>query len=118
MPSWPSSLPTKAIAGSHRYRPQPNAVVFTPDVGEPIRRRRYTGTSTADSFTIKVNSAQANRLYEFYNIDCAQGTLSFFAPLIDGITRKWWFDTENPPDFSNIRGGTAYEIQLSMGCRR
>jgi hypothetical protein len=118
MPSWPSSLPTKVIAGSHRYRPQPNAVVFTPDVGEPIARRRYTGRSTEESFALKLTSTQANRLYEFWSIDCAQGTLSFFAPLIDGMPRKWWWDRENPPDFSNIRGGTAYEIQLSMGCRR
>jgi hypothetical protein len=118
MPSWPSSLPTKVIAGSHHFRPQPNAVVFSPDVGEPLRRRRYTGNSTADSFMLKLTSTQVDRLYEFWSVDCAQGTLSFLAPLIDGIVRKWWFDPENPPEFTNIRGGVNYEIQLSMGCRR
>lgn len=118
MPSWPSSLPTNVIAGSHRMRPDPNVAVFAPDVGEPIRRRRYTGRSSSDSFTLKLTYVQTERLLEFWNHDCAQGTLSFNAPLIDGVARKWWFDPENPPDFTNIRGGDNYEVSVTMGCKR
>lgn len=118
MPSWPSSLPTKVIAGSHHFQAKPNVVSFEPDVGEPIRRRRYTGKSAVESFELVLTSAQKDRLHEFWSDDCAQGTLSFYATLIDGIARKWWFSPDTPPDYSNVRGGTAYRVTLNMGCRR
>jgi hypothetical protein len=76
-------------------RPQPNVVAFNPDVGEPILRRRYTGRSSMESFDLVLTKAQTDRLFEFWNIDCAQGALTFWARLVDGVQRKWWFDPDN-----------------------
>jgi hypothetical protein len=118
MPAWPSSLPTKALAGTHSMRSAPNTVVFKPDVGEPIRRRRYTGVSTTEGFELILTSIQVETLRTFWNFECSQGALSFTAPLIDGVLRTWWFDPEQPPAFTNIRGGTLYRVALAMGCRR
>lgn len=118
MPSWPSSLSLKAIAGTHQTRPDPNVAAFKPDVGEPIRRRRHTGRSATESFDQVLTKAQFNVLEEFWNHDCAQGTFSFFAPLIDGVVRKWWFDSEQPYNAVNIPGGTAYSVSYNMGCKR
>lgn len=119
MPSWPSSLPTKVKAGSHNQTPGANAVVFTPEVGEPIRRRRYTGSSASESFVLDgLSYAQKERLMEFWRVDCAQGTSSFYATFVDGIQRKWWFDAQQPPQAQNIRGGNYYTVSLQLGCRR
>lgn len=118
MPVWPSSLPVKAIAGTHVMRHKANAVQFDPDVGEPIRRPRYQGSSTTETFDLILTNAQRQTLDDFWRFDCAQGTLTFYAALIDGALRSWWFDSQQPPTASNIRGGTAYRVSLVMGCRR
>jgi hypothetical protein len=55
--------------------PQPNVVAFNPDVGEPILRRRYTGRSSLENFDLILTKAQTDRLFEFWNTDCAQGAL-------------------------------------------
>lgn len=118
MASWPSSLPTNVIAGSHQMHPQPNVVAFNPDVGEPILRRRYTGRSSLENFDLILTKAQTDRLFEFWDTDCAQGALTFWARLVDGVQRKWWFDPDTPPSATNIRGGTAYRVSITVGCRR
>ncbi len=120
MPSavWPPSLPYKALAGSHSFQREPNLIAFKPDAGEPMRRRRYQGMATSDSFDMILTAAQKDTLTSFYADTLSQGALSFNAPLIDGVTRVWWFDPGSPPQYNNVRGGTAYKVSFRMGCRR
>lgn len=99
-------------------RPQPNVVVFNPDVGEPIMRRRYTGKSSLESFDLVLTKTQTDTLLSFWNDDCAQGSLTFTGTLIDGVSRTWWFDPDVPPNATNIRGGAAYRVSIAVGCRR
>ena len=116
--SWPSSLPYKALAGTHSFQREPNIVAFKPDAGEPMRRRRYQGKATTDSFDMILTSAQKDALMTFYDDTLSQGAMSFIAPLIDGVSRTWWFDPASPPAATNVRGGTAYKVSFRMGCRR
>lgn len=118
MPSWPSSLDTRAAAGTHRISNAQNVISFKPDVGEPIRRRRYTGRSSQESFEQTLSAAQLDVLQDFWAVECQQGALSFTAPLIDDVLRKWWFDPERPFEAVNIRGGTYYRVSYNMGCVR
>lgn len=116
--SWPVTLPYKALAGSHTFQREPNTIAFKPDVGEPMRRRRYQGKATTDSFDMILTSAQKDALMTFYDDTLSQGAMSFIAPLIDGVSRTWWFDPAIPPAATNVRGGTAYKVSFRMGCRR
>ena len=118
MQGWPSSLETRALAGTHRTRMAPNVIAFKPDVGEPIRRRRYTGRSSSDTFEQTLSSAQLKTLQDFWTFECQQGALTFVAPLIDGVPREWWFDPEQPFEAINIPGGAYYRVSFNMGCRR
>jgi hypothetical protein len=93
-------------------------VAFQPDAGEPLRRRRYTGRASEESFAQKLSAVQLQALQNFWAIDCQQGVLSFTATLIDRSPRKWWFDPEQPFEASNIAGGTYYLVVYNMGCRR
>lgn len=121
MPSavWPSSLPYKAVSGTHTLQPQPNVSAFKPDVGESIRRRRYQGRAYVENFELPpVTAVQRDQMLLFFNDTLQQGALSFSAPFIDGVARTWWFDEQNPPQFINIKGGSFYRVVLRMGCRR
>lgn len=118
MPTWPSTLPKLVIAGSHQMQAQPNVDAFEPDVGESIRRQRYTGNASNESFELVLTQTQVDTLRSFWATDCKQGALTFTASLVDRVARTWWFDAGSPPQFANIPGGTAYRVSLKMGCRR
>jgi len=96
----------------------PNVIAFRPDVGEPIRRRRYTGYASQETFEQTLSSRQLKILHDFWSDDCEQGALSFTVALIDDTARTWWFDPERPFDAVNIRGGDYYRVSYNMGCRR
>lgn len=117
MPTWPSSLPTKVIAGTHNQQPAGNVADFQPDAGEPIMRNRYTGSSEQHSFELVLTELQKNTLLAFWRDDCAQGALKFHGALVDGVMRTWWFRRDEPLSVANIAGGTAYRVSLSLGCR-
>lgn len=117
MPTWPSSLPTKPLAGTLKPRPRGgNAATFEPEQGEPIRRRRFTGRMLDEEATIICTKAQLERLFEFYWTDCADGSLSFIMPSwSDGSPRTTWF--RDVPDPTNIRGGTVYQVNMAITAR-
>lgn len=115
---WPSELTTSVLAGTHNMTPIPNVVVFKPEVGGAIRRRRYTGRLSQESFELILTYADVKRLQEFWAHECQQGSLCFYGDLVDGVTRKWWFSPESPPQFVNVPGGDAYRVSLSMECER
>lgn len=118
MRAWPPELPTNVLAGTHTMSPIPNVVAFKPEVGGAIRRRRYTGRMSQESFELILPYADVKRLQEFWAHECQQGALCFYAALVDGVTRKWWFSPDNPPQYVNVPGGDAYRVSLSMECAR
>lgn len=114
MPVWPSSLPTKAIAGSHSITYDDNVAAFEPDVGDSIERQRYTASWETHVFQMAMTADQKATLEQFRKLNCVAGTVSFDGALIDGVTRSWRFVRSQPPQPTNIRGGTAYMVQLTL----
>jgi len=78
--------------GSYNYAPVDNVVRTDNDVGPPIMRRRFTGSTRVESGTLALNDAQARSLMDFWDIDTAQGSLSFSMPSWrDGVVRDHTF---------------------------
>lgn len=77
MPSWPSSLPCQPLAGGMQFVPEVNVTEFKPDVGSPIRRRRYTGRRQLYNAEMALNSLQVADLLDFFANDCCDGVHTF-----------------------------------------
>lgn len=77
MPTWPGSLPQLPRSGSFTMMEEQNYTEFAPDVGRPIRRKRYTASRYVYSFVMDLDDIQRDALIQFYRVDCGSGSLSF-----------------------------------------
>lgn len=84
MASWPSNLPAEPLRGTLSISREANRVEFQPDVGSPIRRRRYTSSRLMYQFEMTLTEAQYVVLDDFFHDDCEDGALSF--TMTDWIT--------------------------------
>lgn len=84
MPAWPANLPAEPLRGTLSVARETNKVEFQPDVGSPIRRRRYTSNRLMYTFEMTLTEAQYTALDTFFHDDCEDGTLTF--TMTDWIT--------------------------------
>ncbi len=90
-PVWPVTLPQKPVVGGWSRTPQDNRVVFQPDVGPPIVRRRATVRAHNYEATFPViTDAQLVIFDAFFETDLADGSLHYlwFDP-VSGTDHKW-----------------------------
>jgi len=112
MPAWPESLPRCPIGGSYNFTPSGNVVETPNDVGDVIARRRFTGTTMNETGTMVLTNDEAETLYQFWSVSCAQGALEFIMPSWrDGVLRDYRFS--QPPQFNR----TATRVFCSLSLR-
>lgn len=75
-PRWPASLPPPLLA-EYGESVTPPTVVFEPDVGNPLTRRRGTIHRKEITATFRVTSDQLRDFEEFFFNEIASGTLAF-----------------------------------------
>jgi hypothetical protein len=110
--SWPSTLPTEPLRGSLVVAQEDNIVEFKPDVGSPIRRRRYTGRRVAMQCEMTLTEAQRRELDSFYSDDCADGSVNFtMTDWIDGTTQT--FSWAAAPQFQHVMV-EIFRVSLSI----
>lgn len=111
MPAWPGDLPRQPMDGSYTFGAADNVVRTPNDVGQPITRRRFTGSTRFEGGTLALTEAQARSLMDFWDINCAQGSLEFTMPAWrDGVVRDHMFTA--PPQFS--RSANTYFAAISL----
>ena len=66
--------------------PQPNAVVFTPDAGPPMARRRSTKGRIFETTLLELNGEQLETLWAWFISTLASGTLPF--TWVDFVTQQ------------------------------
>lgn len=111
MPAWPGDLPRQPMDGSYNYSPVDNVVRTPNDVGDEITRRRFTGSTRVESGVLPVSETGARSIVDFWDIDCAQGSLSFTMPSWrDGVVRDHKF--VGPPQIS--RSANQYFATVTL----
>jgi len=114
MPTWPALIPCAPARGSFQFVPENNVAEFAPDVGEPLRRRRYTAAGTLFEGDLALTPDQKEMLINFYKTDCEDGTLSFTMPdWSDSNGFSATFSWRSPPAFSHPAAG-LYRASLSL----
>jgi len=89
-----------------------NVAEFAPDVGSPIRRKRYTARRSIYSGDIAMNADQAMALLRFHEVDCSDGVKSF-------QMRDWvgdysaTFSWLSPPSVTKV-GANIWRASLSL----
>jgi hypothetical protein len=119
MMTWPDNLPFRPIKGTLSFRPDPNVTSFQPDVGDSYDHRRYPGRRLVYRGTLWLNPAQAEQLLDFFEDDCASGTLPFEMydwRLLSAGTLQLkpfrWIGRE-PPEIKHV-SGLIYHAPLSL----
>lgn len=103
MPTWPASLPQTPLAGTFVYTPDPNVVEFGNDVGNKIRRRRYTNARVVYQGAMHLVGTQIQALKDFYDIECASGVDSF-------TMGDWWYVTQGTPQNADFQFASPPEF--------
>lgn len=103
MATWPSSLPASPIAGTLSIVPESNLAEYRPDVGEPIRRRRFVGSRVLYSAQVTLEDDQIETLRSFFHDDLFDGVLPF--DMYD-----WWNITAGSPTVASFSFVEPYEL--------
>lgn len=75
--AWPATLPAQSDDHSYQETPQPAAIRFEPEVGDPIGRRRSTVQLSTVTFAFVLTAAQVDDFEAFVNDTLASGVLPF-----------------------------------------
>lgn len=75
--AWPASLPLRVDRHPYQEAPQPATVLFRPEVGPPIGRRRSTVRLSIATFAFVMTTAQVATFETFVANDLAGGVLPF-----------------------------------------
>jgi hypothetical protein len=78
IPAWPFTGRTPF--GGWSMAPQDNRVLFQPEIGPPITRRRGTAKTKKWAATYHLTSAEFGTFESFFENDIQDGTLSFTMP--------------------------------------
>jgi hypothetical protein len=112
MAAWPATLPCQPLAGSLSFTPEPNVAEFKPDVGAPIRRRRYTAIRLLYQAEMKMTATEVAQLMQFFSTDCEDGALTFtMTDWRTGATET--FSWISPPSFQRI-AGNIWSVTLPL----
>ncbi len=73
---WPAALPQKPLFGANEPFAD-NRITFTPDVGDPVMRRRSTLAGGETTYEMDLTEAQAQTFKSFYKTTLFGGLKSF-----------------------------------------
>jgi len=110
MPDWPTNLPPFIMEG-RSYTPVSNTMPNSPEVGEPLTRRRFTGELIETTGSLVVTYDQLKDFRIFWRDTLEHGSLRFtrrdpmFGELVDAIFMA-------PPAYTRI--GNKYRIDVSL----
>ena len=76
-PLWPAALPQFPLAGSLQRQVQDGVLRFQPDVGQALRRARWSGDSRTYSFAMVMDATQMAIFESFYFTTLKSGALDF-----------------------------------------
>lgn len=101
MAVWPVTITQYPLIGTLTITPEPNVAEFKPDVGSPIRRKRYTAKRYIISADMLLQGAQRLTLDDFFTTDCEDGALTFtMTDWVLGTTKT--FEWLSPPSFIHM----------------
>lgn len=110
--AWPADLPCMPILNSPEEVPQDNRIVFQPEVGPSIDRRRATAAGTILPMTLRMTRAQVDSyLWWFKNI-LKDGTLTFETKHPRTREINLWKFAENPHVIA--QRGLQYDVRLNL----
>lgn len=112
MATWPASLPPPLV-GTLTIVPERNIVAWQPEVGRPLKRRRYTAKRDRVAFAILLTTgAMRDDLQEFFRDDCEDGTVTFTMDDPDtGDERTFSWEAE--PQIAHV-GLEIYRAAISL----
>lgn len=91
MSDWPAELPHFPQINSLSAQPDDTVLRTKNDVGPPVMRNRFTGTSDKYSFNLMMSLAQVNALKTFWAL-IGNGALPFnYVDPVTGATREFSF---------------------------
>lgn len=115
MATWPATVPFLPLDSSVAIAPQPNVSEFVPDVGIPLRRRRYTVAHKVYQGELTVTDDQRTALDTFFTSDCEDGALSF--SMRDWLNRlsssTVTFHWLEPPNYARL-GPNLWRVSLRL----
>lgn len=77
MPSWPSTVPQKALLGSIKFEDEQNVDEFQTDVGPPLRTRASSVAGEKVSYDYIFSSSEYEALRTFWRTDLNDGVSEF-----------------------------------------
>lgn len=113
MAAWPGTVPSEPLAGTFTCADQDNRLVFQPDAGDAVRRRRTTAKGQVIGFELALTAAQLAALRAFYTTDLEDGVLSFdFTDPVLASTKVFSF--VQPFEIRDAMSAGHYRVSLSL----
>lgn len=104
MAAWPGTLPASPLAGTTRVAKEANVAQYKGDVGDPLRRKRFTAARRIYESDWMLTTTQYTAVNTFFDVDCAYGALSFTkTDWISGGTKTFMW--EDAPAFVEVPPG-------------
>lgn len=116
MPTWPITLPTKALMdGFMEGQPQGAAIRTQMDQGAAKQRNRYTALNLPFNAVFEMTSAQVDTFWTFYRTTLGNGALKFdgLPHLRTGATVNHRFDVSSEPQVRAV-GWDSYQVQCKL----
>jgi len=114
MPSWPTTIPQSPTVNGNSTSFGENRLIFNPDLGRPMMRRRFSIRDDVVAFSFIMSAAQFAIFSSFYKTDLVDGTLPFtyFDPTT-GNTSTFQFKT--PPQTAYLK---PFYVSVSLSLLR
>lgn len=111
---WPA-INADPEQGSYSEAAVSNLASFKPDVGPPSTWRRSTLKSTKIQAAFFFTSAELATFRTFFETTLGDGALPFtWTNPVYGVSKRYMFDPENPPQWQPLGSGNAYKVSLSI----
>jgi hypothetical protein len=111
--AWPFDVPLHALIDGYAEEAEDNVLEFTPEVGPPILRRRYSRAGIVIGFSTSMTGAQYAALLNFYRSTLKDGTAPFNRPHPrTGIVRTFRF--LGPPRARAVRAHDRYIVDFRI----
>ena len=113
MPTFPISITQKFLEATLSRTHENNRADFNPEVGSPIRRKRYALVTPRYplSASMMLNDEQRDDLEEFYEVTCESGVLSFDWTDYNSVAHTYeWIE---PPNYVRV-APNVWRVELSL----
>jgi hypothetical protein len=104
--NWPTTLPQSPISDGFSSVPQNNLIRSSKEAGPVKSRPRFTAVSDDVTLVVVVDSVQVQTLQNFYDSECAFGSLPFNWRNFKLPTKPpCAYRFKQPPEFQPMGGG-------------